>query len=482
MKNKGKYVVLSTVVNNDVSYVIVYIENGKERFLDNYSFADHAEAEEFIKNNKKELDDCVTNLKEEEKRLAEEERQRRIQQEEEERRIRLEQEKKRRKKAYDTKRFIAGFMAGVVTLVGGHFAGNGISNVIKNNSGNSVSTSTEVDSDDVVEKEFINYLETKKMLTDEKKNEGLTVTQINELIKEFKEELNLKADEYYKQELYKEVVDIDKFLELSDEEQLSYILNTLRNNGFLFNGSKYAYNYDENAVIVDDTEYVELTTERFEELTANVIRSYSKENLAVSEENIIKYVMIANIDKLSQDNQELKNAIIGEQDTTEVFADADLILNEVMMHNYNVFYETGKTDGFIWPSEVIFDKTEKDKVIEIENKIKEIALSVNDYDKLNQLVEELFKDLSNPENKLSTLETGVGYLVEWLLMDTIRGLFGVDIEGNNILNEYNTNLIKQHVSYAGDEKEFIENSMANAYTKNVLALLNGCPTYTLKRD
>ena len=47
--------------------------------------------------------------------------------------------------------------------------------------------------------------------------------------------------------------------------------------------------------------------------------------------------------------------------------------------------------------------------------------------------------------------------------------------------KFNQSLIKS-ADHCDKEKEFIENSMANAYTKNVLALLNGCPTYTLKRD
>lgn len=377
---------------------------------------------------------------------------------------------------YNARRYIAGFMAGVVTLTGGHFIGSSISRAVKSDN-NSVSVSTELNKNDVIDNELLTFLKGKKLLDDKQVNKELTNEEVSKLVVEFKKQLDTNADKYYNKGLYREVVEIDRFLELDDNNQLNYVINSLRELGLINN---YSFNYDGSAVITTDENYVELTTEEFENLVSLRIKEFEELKLNLSREDVIKYAMIVNCDKLSQDNKDLVSLIVGEQEADEIQQDAYKVTGAVVMYNYNIWYKEGKTDNFIRLSNFIFDEEARNKAATIEKRVDEIALSVNDKDKMNELVHALLLDLTNPESELSYLESGVTFAVQTVL-EPVRGLFGMDLYGNITLNETNAELIKYFVPYAGDDQVYMDNNMLTGALQDIHNILADCPNHTLSK-
>lgn len=242
---------------------------------------------------------------------------------------------------------------------------------------------------------------------------------------------------------------------------------------------KYAYNYDKNVVVINDEEYKELTTEEFENITSIKVKELSDKGLNLNSEDVIKFMMIVNCDKLAQDNKELITQIMGEQTSDEVQQDAYKCVGAIVVYNYNKWYQEGNDKNFIKVSDCVFDEEARNKVIEIEKRVSEIALSVNDKDKFNQLVNDFLKDLLDPTNELSYLESGVGFVLQ-IVLEPIRGLYGMDLYGNITLDETNAELIKYFVPYAGDEEEYKENNMLTGYIKDINDILTDCPAYTRK--
>ena len=225
--------------------------------------------------------------------------------------------------------------------------------------------------------------------------------------------------------------------------------------------------------------YVELTTERFEELTTAVIQKFEGYGLQVSREDIIKYVMIRNIDKLRQDNNELVASIIGTQEPTEAFADADHVIDAIMTYNLLYFDKYHNTDGFISAVEGVFDEVQRARVLEIESRVYEIGRHYQEEAKYNELTYSLLRDMINPLNPISELEDGVSYGVEWIDMYMVRGTFGTDRYIK--LNDVNSDLVKYFVSFAGDGEEYENNALVNGNVRNINALLTQCSSKTLTK-
>ena len=251
----------------------------------------------------------------------------------------------------------------------------------------------------------------------------------------------------------------------------------------------YTYNYDNNVVTVDTTattidngvvtsvetekaDYKELTMDAFEELTASVMTELKSHNIKVSSEDVIKYVMIRNIDKLRQDNNALVAEIIGTQSVDEVFADADQVIDAIMTYNLLYFDEHHDTKGFISASLGVFDETQVARVLEIEKRVYEIGANLKDNKKVNELTYKLLKDMINPTNEISELEDGVSYGVQFIDMYMVRSTFGTNQYGE--LNKENADLVKYFVSFAGDGKQYEDNAIVNGNYRNILALLKEC--------
>ena len=254
------------------------------------------------------------------------------------------------------------------------------------------------------------------------------------------------------------------------------------------NTKNYAYDYSKNVVTVPaytydfetptseeielNNEYVALTTENFETLTNSLIAKYESLGLQVSRENIIEYVMIVNLDKLRQDNNELVSKIIGTQDVTEVFADAFGVADAIRNYNLLYFDKYHTTAGFISATDAIFDDTERARATEIEKRIYEIGAHYQEQGKFNELTYSLLRELYNPLSPIAGIEDGASYVVESIDMYMIRSTFGTN--RYITLDETNANLIKYFVTFAGDGEEYENNSLMNGNVRNILNLLIEC--------
>ncbi len=236
------------------------------------------------------------------------------------------------------------------------------------------------------------------------------------------------------------------------------------NYGYSYNGNVFTSN-DSNYVVLDESAFEKLTVE-----TADVLKN--KYKLAVSNEDIVKYVMVRNIDKLRQDNNGIISMVIGNQDPTEVFADADHVIDAIMTYNLLYFDAHHNTDGFISASVGVFDDTQRSRVIEIEKRVYEIGANYQNEKTYNELTYALLKDMINPANEISELEDGVSYGLEWIDMYMVRTTFGTDAYIK--LNDTNADLIKYFVSLVGDGEEYENNAIVNGNVRNINALMEEC--------
>ena len=242
----------------------------------------------------------------------------------------------------------------------------------------------------------------------------------------------------------------------------------------------HTYDFENNgsthSIIAEDYEYEELTDEEFNKLTASVIKEFEEIGLQVTREDVIKYVMIRNIDKLRQDNNELISSIVGTQDIFEVITDACHVFDAIRNYNLPYFEKYHTTDGFISATIGIFDKSQKARAAEVERRVYEIGKYYQDEEKYNELTYILLRDLYNPENEISGLEDGVSYGVLSIDIYMLRTCFGTNRYIS--LDETNADLIKYFVSFPEDDAEHTNNALMNGNISNIVRLLAECETKT----
>lgn len=227
-----------------------------------------------------------------------------------------------------------------------------------------------------------------------------------------------------------------------------------------------------NEELPANIEYVDLTTEAFEKLTTSVIKELESKGLKVSHEDVVKYTMIRNIDKLKQDNNQLVANIIGNQDITEVLMDGVSVIDAIRNYNLLYFDKYHTTDGFISATLGVFDEVQNARAAEFERRVYELGANYQNETKFNELTYTLLRDLYNPLNPISQLEDGVSYGVELIDMYMVRATFGTDRYIK--LNNTNADLIKYFVSFAGDGDEYEDNALMNGNLSNVYRTLEQC--------
>lgn len=150
MENKGVFTVLKRGKKN----IIVYVEKGETTFLDEYSFDRYDDAEEYKNNHMSELDRCVTRIKETKQREIQRKVDEELAKENKKKEKKAEKARKKEERKENRKQFwannkklfiggIAGFLAGAITLVGGHFIAVGVSSLVDSNKDKEPSTSQE---------------------------------------------------------------------------------------------------------------------------------------------------------------------------------------------------------------------------------------------------------------------------------------------------------------------------------------------------
>lgn len=210
-------------------------------------------------------------------------------------------------------------------------------------------------------------------------------------------------------------------------------------------------------------ENIELTEEK---LRAKItyFENYLREfNLATSSEDIARFVVAVNINKIATDHPEYISQYVDGTNTDEFMQDVYQTLMDIITYNGNIYAKEGNTDHFIMADEAIFDEYSRDMLIEIENYFDELASETDD-EKFNIKVNEFLTVLMDPTEELSQIESGIGF-ASYTSVEPIRRLF------SGRLNEENAQLIKYFVPYAGDEMETLENCRHNGYSLNVEAII-----------
>lgn len=225
----------------------------------------------------------------------------------------------------------------------------------------------------------------------------------------------------------------------------------------------------ENNSDSEEVEYEVLTTEKFEDLVAAVYNKYTEMGLDVSKEEVIDFVMMVNIEKISIDNKELITTIVGDRNPETVILNMNDVYSTIKTKNDNNYCAKGLGwDSLILVSDLVFDKETKDKTIEFENRVKEMfeAADSGKVEEFNTLFDELYIEILTSTEEEFNMEYGVGYDCMNTLIYFIRSNF------EKLLNETNRDHIKYLCSYAEEfGTKYYENSRTTAYYSGMYYLL-----------
>ena len=284
---------------------------------------------------------------------------------------------------------------------------------------------------------------------------------------------------------YKVYDENGKEVELT-EEQMAEI------NAMVEANKPLEYDYNGNVVVVKGEEYIELTTERFEELVTKTIKYFESEGLAISREDAIKFVMVFNIDKLKQDNPALARKIQGAQTTEEVFADAEHTGNtlldreaEIMFANDNPEWKAYVDGGLKGPyvgnpelipsvSGFVFDPAQQELVKLAEARRNEI-IKENDLEKRSEMVKTLLKDLLRSDSEFRNLDDSTLYLILRLVVVPLDGFYCRNFITNKTnLNDDTYFLIVEFIAPKGSTEEEIVYSVMSGAKRNMMESLKNC--------
>ena len=253
------------------------------------------------------------------------------------------------------------------------------------------------------------------------------------------------------------------------KEELKNIKGAFINNELIplnINGDKTNTN-DNNE------EHKILTDEEFYNLVDDIYNKLTKEGLPVTKEEVIKYLMIVNIDQLKEENKELVNTIIGEQDPNEVILDTYSLISRIITENNSRWCAKGlgwdKLLMYLAP-DAIFSETEKSKTVELGERVRAIVETGRngDKDKFNELLNKLLMDMIDAKEDNFKLESGNGFNDMYIYINFIR------INFLNELDKTNGELIKYFVVFDGDGLEYEQNAKTSEYWSGINYLINEC--------
>ena len=216
-----------------------------------------------------------------------------------------------------------------------------------------------------------------------------------------------------------------------------------------------------------EEEYVELTDEKFYELVDLVYEKYSEIGLDVSKEEVTDYVMFVNVDRIAKDNKELIETIVGDRKIENLELNAFDVYSAVATRNNENYCAKGLGfDSLILVSDTVFDNKDKNEMIKLEGRIKELIEVSSDKEEFNKLLNKLLMEMLNATEEEFNMEYGTGYSAMTILINFVR------INFTNILDEANSELIKYFISYAEEYgTSYYENSRSTAYYSGIYNLI-----------
>ena len=232
-------------------------------------------------------------------------------------------------------------------------------------------------------------------------------------------------------------------------------------------------------IMKDEKTRKPLTDEEFANLVNTTYEQLTKENLPVSKQEVMDYVMNMNIDQIAEDNRTLIDTVMGNRDESEVTLDVYSVLSRIATENNNRWCAKGMSwDELLMnvPTSVIFDEAEAAKTKEIESRVKEIAYAGRngEVDKFNKLLNNLLRDILNAKEDTFKLESGNGFNVMSVYINFVR------INYQNILDKKNAELIKYFVVFAGDGLKYEENSKTTEYWRGIYYIISDCDKEEVK--
>ena len=248
------------------------------------------------------------------------------------------------------------------------------------------------------------------------------------------------------------------------------IINSNNNSDVNTNSNeKIEFNYDNSAVITRGEDYEELTTEKFEELCAKKIKDFEELGIQVKREDVIKFIMVFNIDKLKQDNQELVREIIGNQTIEEVFADAETVSDALLSYEVQQMFYNGESFSV---ADCIFDKEQRELVSKFEDRKLEIMKADNS--DREQMTEELLYDLCDAQNEFRKFEDDALYLVLRHGIVPIDSVYFKDSTFHSTLTGNARLYMFQFIAPYGATEEEIRNSVMSGARRNMMDSFKIC--------
>ena len=231
----------------------------------------------------------------------------------------------------------------------------------------------------------------------------------------------------------------------------------------------YNFDYTHSAVITQGEDYEELTTEKFEELVAKKIKDFEDLGIKVKREDVIKFIMVFNIDKLKQDNPELVREIIGNQTIEEVFADGEDVSDALLSYEAQKLIYGG--DSFS-VADCVFDKEQRELVEKFEARKLEIIRA--DKKDREALVEALLYDIENAQSDFRKFEDDTLYLVLRHGIVPIDSVYFKDSSFHSTLTGNARLYMFQFIAPYGATEEQIRNSVMSGARRNMMDSFKYC--------
>ena len=215
-----------------------------------------------------------------------------------------------------------------------------------------------------------------------------------------------------------------------------------------------------------------ITDKEFVSLVNRVTEDLNNRGIKLTQDEIVSYVMIVNIEKIARENPELIKTVIGNKDPNVVLQDAYMVMGARVTYNYEMYSETNDSSKFLDPTLVVYSANQKDKTKTIIDLVKEIS-TIEDNEKFNEAVVNLLDKIYDPKDKLYDLDAGTIFLLQEVL-EPVRGLYGTVLNPDDRFNERGLNAIKYLVPYATDSEEYINNGLSAGGIRDINALLKEC--------
>lgn len=222
--------------------------------------------------------------------------------------------------------------------------------------------------------------------------------------------------------------------------------------------SSMSDNVTQDSNVKETTNIIEndnvINKNNFENLVSNYVKNNSDKYSNISTGDILKFIALANIDELSENNAELSSQLFNSQSKEEYLNDAAKVIESTVMYDFNVWNKTRSTEDFIKVSDSIIG-SQKEQMIKIEDYVNRIADAVNadNAELVNSIVAEFLEDMNSGE--LSKLDDGVGFVSQIYIAVIADGI------AKDYLNQENFDMLQ---ILKGSEK----------YISNIFAVYDKC--------